>query len=157
MASLIFTIKHLARVCTSVTAATQNNNTSLAPLWKNGLPRWLSGKESACQAKDAGDASSIPVSERFPGKGNSNPPQYPCLGNPTDRGAWWATVHEVERVRHDLETKPPSSKCIGKTQSPEGDKKMQGSFVQKQMYCEGSGQGHQLLCKWIGSPNSAVV
>ena len=69
------------------------------------LPRWLSGKESACQAGDAGDASSIPVSERFPGKGNSNPLKYLCLGNPTDRGAWWATVQEVERVRHDLANK----------------------------------------------------
>ena len=24
-----------------------------------------------------------------------------------DRGAWWATVHGVARVRHDLATKPP--------------------------------------------------
>ena len=24
-----------------------------------------------------------------------------------DRGAWWATVHGVARVRHDLVTKPP--------------------------------------------------
>ena len=27
--------------------------------------------------------------------------------NPIDRGAQWATVHEVARVRKDLETKPP--------------------------------------------------
>ena len=26
---------------------------------------------------------------------------------PMDRGAWWATVHGVTRVGHDLETKPP--------------------------------------------------
>ena len=26
--------------------------------------------------------------------------------NPMDRGAWWATVHGVTRVRHDLVTKP---------------------------------------------------
>ena len=25
---------------------------------------------------------------------------------PMDRGAWWATVHEVARIRHDLATKP---------------------------------------------------
>ena len=25
-----------------------------------------------------------------------------------DRGAWWATVHEVPRIGHDLATKPPS-------------------------------------------------
>ena len=24
-----------------------------------------------------------------------------------DRGAWWATVHGVARVGHDLATKPP--------------------------------------------------
>ena len=29
------------------------------------------------------------------------------LENPMDRGAWWATVHGVTRVGHDLATKPP--------------------------------------------------
>ena len=29
---------------------------------------------------------------RSPGEGNGNPLQYSCLGNPMDRGAWWATV-----------------------------------------------------------------
>ena len=32
-----------------------------------------------------------------PGKRNGNPLQYFCLGNPMDRGAWWATVHGVEK------------------------------------------------------------
>ena len=27
--------------------------------------------------------------------------------NPMDRGAWWATVHAVAKVGHDLATKPP--------------------------------------------------
>ena len=35
----------------------------------------------------------IPGSERSPGRGNSNPLQYSCLENPSDRGAWWAMVH----------------------------------------------------------------
>ena len=35
------------------------------------------------------------------GKGNGNPLQYFCLENPRDRGAWWATVDEAARVRHD--------------------------------------------------------
>ena len=30
--------------------------------------------------------------EDSPGGGNGNPLQYSCLGNPVDRGAWWATV-----------------------------------------------------------------
>ena len=42
-----------------------------------------------------GDAGLIAGSGRSPGVGNGNPLQYPCLGNPTDRGAWWATVHGV--------------------------------------------------------------
>ena len=41
-------------------------------------------------------------SERSPGEGNGNPPQYPCLGNPMDRGAWQATVHEVAKSRTHL-------------------------------------------------------
>ena len=55
---------------------------------------------------------SIPGSERSPGKGNDNPLQYSCLGNPMDRGAWQATVHEVTRIGHDLATK---AKPISKT------------------------------------------
>jgi len=45
----------------------------------------------------AGDTSSIPGSGRYPGKGNGNPLLYSCLGNPTDRGAWWATVQGVTK------------------------------------------------------------
>ena len=30
-------------------------------------------------------------------KGNGNPLQYSCPGNPMDRGAWWATVHGVAK------------------------------------------------------------
>ena len=52
----------------------------------------LSGKESACQAVDAG---LIPGLERYPGEGNGN--LCSCLGNLTDRGAWRATVHEITK------------------------------------------------------------
>ena len=41
---------------------------------------------------NAGDAGSIPSSERSPVGGHSNPLQYSCLENPMDREAWWATV-----------------------------------------------------------------
>ena len=46
---------------------------------------------------DAGDTGSIPGSGRSPGGGNGNPLQYACLGNPMDRGAWWAVVHGVAK------------------------------------------------------------
>ena len=41
-----------------------------------GLPRWLSSKETTCNAGDTGDAGSIPGSGRSPGEGNGNPLQY---------------------------------------------------------------------------------
>ena len=53
------------------------------------------GKESAC---NAGVVGSTPGSGRSPGEGNGNPLQDSCLGNPTDRRAWQATVHEVAEL-----------------------------------------------------------
>ena len=38
----------------------------------------------------------IPELGRSPGGGHGSPLQYSCLGNPTDRGAWQATVPPVE-------------------------------------------------------------
>ena len=36
---------------------------------------------------NAGDTGSNPKWGRYPGRGNGNPLQDPCLGNPMDRGA----------------------------------------------------------------------
>ena len=49
-------------------------------------------KNPSARAEDTGDVSSIPGLGRSPGGGHGNPLQYSCLGNPMDRGAWWATV-----------------------------------------------------------------
>ena len=40
--------------------------------------------------------------EDSPGGGNSNPLQYSRLENPTDRGAWWVTVHRTAKNRTHL-------------------------------------------------------
>ena len=40
--------------------------------------------------------------DRSPGEGNGNPLQYSYLGNPMDRGAWWATVHGVAKSQTQL-------------------------------------------------------
>ena len=64
-------------------------------------PGKLSNKESACNAGDAGDVGLIPGSRRSPGGEYGNPLQYFRLGNPTDRGAWRATVHGGGRVEQD--------------------------------------------------------
>ena len=60
----------------------------------DGLPWWLSSKESAC---NAGDASSIPGLGRSLGGGNGNPLQYSYLGNPMHRGAWQAIDHGLKK------------------------------------------------------------
>ena len=59
-----------------------------------GFPGGSDGKESAC---NAGDLGSILGLGRFPGEGNGNPLQYPCLGNLMDRGAWPATLPGVAK------------------------------------------------------------
>ena len=56
---------------------------------------------------NARDASLIPGLGRSPGEGNGNPLQYPCLGNPLDRGAWRATVLGVEKSWTQLSTHAP--------------------------------------------------
>ena len=53
-------------------------------------------------AANAGDAGSIPWLGRSPGRGRGNPPQYSCLENPMDRGAWQATVHRVKKSQTQL-------------------------------------------------------
>ena len=54
-------------------------------------------KNPPASAGDAGDVGSVPGSGRSPGGANGNLLQYSCLGNPMDRGAWWATVHGVTK------------------------------------------------------------
>ena len=67
-----------------------------------GFPGGSDSKDSACSA---GDTSSVPGWGRLPGKGNGNPLQDSCLGNPMDRGAWWVTVHGVTKSQTQLNNK----------------------------------------------------
>ena len=60
----------------------------------SGLPQWLGSKEPAC---NAGDGALILGSGRSFGEGNGNVLQYSCLGNPMDRGVWWAIAHVVPK------------------------------------------------------------
>ena len=74
-----------------------------------GLLQWLSSKESAC---NAGDTVSIPGWERSPGGENGNP-QYSCLKNPVDRGAWQAAVQRVVKswIRLSTHTQTHTQIC----------------------------------------------
>ena len=60
------------------------------------LSWWLSSKEPTCQCRRHRSHSLTPGLGRFPG-GNGNPLQCFCLGNPMDRGAWWAIVYRVSK------------------------------------------------------------
>ena len=64
---------------------------------KYGFPQWLSGKESAHDAGDTGDAGSNPGWGRSPGEGHGNLLQYSCLETSRHIGASRATVHEVTK------------------------------------------------------------
>ena len=61
-------------------------------------------RNSPANAGDRRDVASIPGSGRSPGEGNGNPLQYSCLGNPMDKGAWWATIHGATKSQMQLST-----------------------------------------------------
>ena len=67
-----------------------------------GLPRWLSGKDSACQCRSR---RFNPWVGKIPGGGNGNPFQYSCLENPMHRGAWkvWG-CKELDMIEHSTLT-----------------------------------------------------
>ena len=62
----------------------------------------LGGKEFTCNSGDIGNAGLIPSSGKSPGGGNGSPLQYSCLGNPMDRGPWWAAVHGATKSQMQL-------------------------------------------------------
>ena len=62
----------------------------------------LVAKNPPADAGDIRDTGSISGSGRFPGGGHGNPPQYSCLGNPMNRGTWWAMVHGVAKSQTQL-------------------------------------------------------
>ena len=67
-----------------------------------GFPGDSVGKESFCNAGDAGNMALISGSGRSPGGGHGNPLQYSCLENLMDKGSWCATVHRAAKTRTQL-------------------------------------------------------
>ena len=60
------------------------------------IPNDSVGEEFTYSAGNTRDTSLIPGSVRSPGEGNGNAFQYSSLKYPMDRGAWRATVHELD-------------------------------------------------------------
>ena len=67
-----------------------------------GLPRWLSGKESAC---NAGDTSSIHGLGRLPGEGNGTHSSILSWEIPRTKEPGGLHPWGDKRFRHDLVTK----------------------------------------------------
>ena len=65
------------------------------------LSSWLSGKESACQA---GNAGLIPGLGTSSGEGSGNPLQYSCLGNPWTEEPGRLQSMGLQTLGHDLVT-----------------------------------------------------
>ena len=63
------------------------------------FPGGSDGRESV---HSAGHPSLIHGLGRSTGEGTGYSLQYSCLGNPMDRGAWQATVHEVKKSQTRL-------------------------------------------------------
>ena len=62
-----------------------------------GFPGGASGKELLPMEETSRDADLIPGWGSSLGGGHGNPPQYSCLENPMDRGAWQAAVHRAAK------------------------------------------------------------
>ena len=71
-------------------------------------------KNIPANAGDARDASSISRLERSPGEGNGTPPQYACLENSMDRGAWRAAIHGVAKSQTRLSNQACNSYLMNK-------------------------------------------
>ena len=63
------------------------------------------------------------------GEGNGTPPQYSCLENPLDGGAWWAAVHGVAKSQTRL-----------------------SDFTYFSLSCIGEGNGNPLQCSCLENP-----
>ena len=66
-----------------------------------GVSGATNSKETTCKYRRHKRCGFDPWVGKIPGGGHCNPFQCSYLENPVDRGAWRATVHGVERVRHN--------------------------------------------------------
>ena len=66
---------------------------------------------------NARDTGSMPGLGRSLGEGKGNPLQCYCQENPTDRGAWWATVYRTAKSQTRLEQPNNEDQLISATRS----------------------------------------
>ena len=74
-----------------------------------GFPSGSSDKESNCQCRRCGFGT---WGRKIPGGGNGNPLQYSCLGNPMEREALWASVHNISESDTIEHGHTPTHRCL---------------------------------------------
>ena len=77
----------------SITSDTQMT----PPLWQKAKKNFPGGSDGKASVYNVGDLGSILGLGSSLEKEMATPLQYSCLGNPMDRGAWWAAVHGVAK------------------------------------------------------------
>ena len=107
---------------------------------KKGLPWWLSGKESACQA---GGMGSIPGSERSPGEGNVTHSSILAGESHRQRSLVGCSLWGHKRVGHDLVTKQ---------QQQDGENPYQWENLQNCHLGYGEGDGTPLQSSCLENP-----
>ena len=74
--------------------------------FSKGFPGCTRGKESTCQCRRCKIQGADPWVGKTPWGRKYYPLQYSSLGNPVNRGAWWAIVHgitESDAIEHAKE------------------------------------------------------
>ena len=113
-------LKRLSSSSSSSKYYQKKNGSSYQSPWE-GLSRWLCGRESACQCRRH---SLDPWVRKSPWRKKWQPTLCSCLGNPMDRGAWWATVHRVPKnqtwfkllKKNNSHTPPNANHLFGSSQ-----------------------------------------
>ena len=93
--------RSLSGALRSAADSAQEQRPRLRPLQAVGA---VPGEGLALIERDFAHVSPMFLRTSVNWEGNGNPLQYSWLKNPIDRGAWWAAVNGVARVRHDWVT-----------------------------------------------------
>ena len=85
---------HLSHNCQSLKVVNQKVVIDIIYICEVPTRDFPGGSDGKASVYNAGDLGSIPGSGRFPGEGNGNPLQYPCLENLMVGGAWCPWGHK---------------------------------------------------------------
>ena len=97
-----------------------------------------------------------------PGVGNGFPLHYSCLGNPMDRGNWWATVRGVAKSQKSLSNEHLNSEIVWYNSNHHLKYFMflsiaQGTCMLSYSVIFNSLQSHELLCPQDSPGNNTGV